>query len=177
MKFKSLAVVKHPRDLVWKAMRDELPEMVPYLDEIEGISVQSCRDEGSVREIVNVWKAAPPIPRIVIKAIGTSLITWTDTARWDNDTFVCRWVIEPELFKKFIVSEGSTTFVSAMGGRGTRITFEGDIQFRGKKLPGIPVAVEGAIADGVNGFVQNLIPKNFRTLAAAVSKHLESRQA
>ncbi|MFQ5560519.1 MAG: SRPBCC family protein [Nitrospinota bacterium] len=174
MKFNALGLVKHPVDQVWMAMRDDLPSMVGLIDDIESIQVVSRDEEDENLHVVNVWKAVPPTPKIVSKFIDSKMFVWTDEAKWDKGTRSCKWVIEPHSFKKYISCEGSTFFTSAMGGRGTRVTFSGEIHLKSRKIPGIPVSIEGRVMSGIEGFVQNLIPKNFRKIIDAIGKHLGS---
>lgn len=178
MKLKSICVLKHPREKVWVAIRDRLPEIVQLLEDIEGVTVQS-RDEGADKTVrlVNVWHAKPQLPAIVASYIKPEMLAWTDRAEYRTETFICHWKLEPHFFTDRIECSGCTRYEPAMGGRGTRVTFEADFHLFTKALPGVPTLLEGAVAKGVETFMTALVPRNFRKLMDALEKSLEHRAA
>ncbi|MDT4969202.1 MAG: hypothetical protein QOJ64_3939 [Acidobacteriota bacterium] len=78
-------------------------------------------------------------------------------------------------FSQRLQCSGGTRYETAMGGRGTRSTFEGAFDLTDRHFPGVPSMFEGAIANGIESFVSTLIPKNFRKLTQAVSTFLGSQ--
>jgi hypothetical protein len=64
-----------------------------------------------------------------------------------------------------------------MGGRGTRITFETDIELQTRDLPGVPAVLEGTVSKAIESFVAVLIPQNFRKVAQAVGGLLDMKPA
>ena len=175
MKIKSISVLKHPRESVWTTIRDRLPEIVPFLDDIESVKVQSRdeRPDGAV-QLVNLWKAKPKLPAIAANYIMPDMLAWIDRADYRPQSFECHWQMEPLFFSERIKCAGVTRYESAMGGRGPRVTVEGDLELSTHNLPGVPAILEGALASGVAAFVTALVPKNFRKLIDAVGQFMES---
>jgi hypothetical protein len=101
------------------------------------------------------------------------MLAWTDRAIWSAKAFECTWKIEPHFFADRVKSEGITRYEPAMGGRGTRVTFEGVLELSAANLPGVPAVFESAVLVGVETFLGVLIPKNFRKLIAAAAKVLD----
>ena len=167
--FKSIVVVKHPPALVWATIRDRLSELVPLLDDIEKITVVERKEEmdGTVR-LVNLWKANPKIPAMLASVVKPSMLAWTDRAEWNPRTYQCKWRIEPQFFPDRTRCTGITSYETAMGGRGTRITFEGSLDVAAHSLAGVPSFLESTISKGIESFVTTLIPKNFRKLTDAM---------
>jgi hypothetical protein len=62
-----------------------------------------------------------------------------------------------------------------MGGRGTKIVFDGQFDVAVRGLPGIPALLENTVSNTIDAFVTALIPKNFRKLAEALSSFLDSK--
>jgi hypothetical protein len=174
MNLKSISMLKHPRERVWPAIRDRLPEIVPLIDDIESVTVESREEKrnGTVL-LVNTWKGKPKLPAIVAGRIRPEMFAWTDRAEYRVETFECLWRLEPHFFADRIKCSGVTRYEPAMGGRGTRITFEGDLELSTRNLPGVPTVFEGALASAIELFVAALVPKNFRKLTEAVGKFLE----
>lgn len=173
--FKSIIVVKHPPALVGTTLRDRLPELVPLLDDIQGVTVVERHEEldGGVR-LVNRWKADPPIPELLASLIDRDRLEWTDEASWNRERDCCQWRITPRFLTEQTRCTGVTRYEPAIGGRGTRITLEGQLDVSVRSLPGITPLLEGAVATGIESFVATLIPQNFRKLTQALSTFLSS---
>ena len=168
--FKSIIMVKYPRQVVWETIRDRLPEMVPFLDDVGAIT-QEYREEqaaGSL-QLINVWKADVKIPPMLHSVIDPSTLSWTDRADWNDSQNTCHWAIEPHFFLNRIRCSGTTQFEQAIGGRGTRINFEGELEVTAKDFPGLPAFMEVAATQAIESLVATLIPKNFRKVTDALS--------
>ena len=175
VKTRSISIVRHPLDAVWTAIRDHLPELVRYLDDIESVTVQSREElpDGTVR-LVNLWRAKPKLPAIVANRIRPDMLAWTDRAEYRPATRECHWNLEPHFFSEHFRCPGLTRYEPAMGGRGTRVTFENDLQISLQRVPGVPSLLEGTLASGIESFVSALIPKNLRKLTDAAAKFLDA---
>jgi hypothetical protein len=89
--FRSIVAVKHPVDLVWRTVRDRLPELAPLVDDIESVSVVEREDsaDGTVR-LVNHWMSSERPPLILRRQLGADAIGWIDRNEWDGSTRACR---------------------------------------------------------------------------------------
>ena len=172
MQFRSVAVVKHPVEDVWPAMRDRLPEVAAGIASIASVSVESRRrlEDGGWR-IVKVWRAAPPLPDFVARRVSEEMLSWTETGSWDESDLVCRWTIEPHHLRGRLQPRGTTTFGPAMGGRGTRLTFAGDLpsEAEAAAVPGW----DAIVGPGVGPLIQRVVPTVFRTLADGLQSYLD----
>jgi hypothetical protein len=174
---KAIAILKHPPDLVWRTVRDRIHEIAVLLDDIENVTPTS-RDparDGALH-IVNVWTARPRLPAVVSSRLGPELFAWTDRSVWPVKKLECEWRIEPHIFADRIKSQGITRYEPALGGRGTRVTFEGVLELSLANLPGVPPGFEGAVGAGVEAFLGTLIPKTFRKLIDATATVLDGRK-
>jgi hypothetical protein len=102
------------------------------------------------------------------------MLAWTDRAEYRPQSFECFWRMEPHFLPERIRCHGVTRYEDAMGGRGARITFEGDLALSLDNLPGVPSILESALKGGIETFVSALVPKNFRKLIDAVGQFLDS---
>jgi hypothetical protein len=167
--FRSVAVLPFEPAIVSRTIRDELQKLVPRLSDISSITTEKRKRnaDGSI-VLLNRWKTTMRVPPAIASRNGES-IAWLDRARWTPDG-QCAWEIEPTLFSERITCRGETRFEPAMGGRGTRIAFEGTIDLRlgGIVAPG----TEAAIKAVVEFLAMGVIPRNFQRLARAVHEHL-----
>ncbi len=171
--FKCVVVVKYPRDLVWSTIQDRLSEVVPFMDDIEKVTVveRHQQPDGIVR-LVNVWRASPSIPPLLSTVITPEMLAWTDRAEWRPQTYQCHWRIEPHFYPERTQCSGTTRYESAIGGRGTRLTFEGQLDVDITNLARVPFMLGETLSRGVESFVTTLVPKNFRKLTNALSAFL-----
>ena len=72
------------REKVFKAYRDDLPKLVPYLENVRAITVTSRSDEGPIVKLVNRWKGGGEIPSVVRKVVSEDLMEWDDLATWNE---------------------------------------------------------------------------------------------
>jgi hypothetical protein len=172
--FKTLVVLKHPRELVWTTMRDKLPELAPLLGDIENVITEQ-RDEQSGGRVllVNLWSAKPVIPSALQGIVNSSMLRWTDHADYDVQKWECRWRIEPHFARERTQCTGVTRYEPALGGAGTRVTFEGSLEVNAHGLPGVPAFLESTVGAAIESFIATLIPGNFRKLTIALGTHLE----
>jgi hypothetical protein len=175
--FKSMIVVKHPKKVVWETMRDRLTDMVPFLDDVAAIKQIDRRVSGygAVR-LTNLWKADIEIPDAIRSILHASEVSWLDRAEWFQIRDRCEWQIEPQFFTDHIHCAGTTSFEPAIGGRGTRITFEGKLDIALSNIPGVPRFMQGTATKAIESLVTTLIPKNFQKLTAALSNLLEQQE-
>ena len=171
--FKSISVVKHPRELVWTTVRDHLPELVPLMEDIRQITeLRREEDGGGIVCLDNLWQADPKLPALLKGDLDPDKLSWIDRAEWHAHMYECRWRIEPRYLPELVQCFGLAKYELAMGGRGTRVTFEGQIGIDPAKSTSLPAFVDASLLRGFEGLVSALIPNNLRKLTIAVEKYL-----
>ena len=168
--FRSLAVLKRPRDELWAIMRDHLPSVARGVADIEEVREleRSNGTDGSVH-IVNRWQVRATMPQAIRAMLKLDELAWIDRNTWDEMGRVCTWSIEPCFLTEYIVCAGQTSFAPAMGGQGSRVTFEGTLELKPGFLP------LGGIEKLVTGFVESvattIIPRNLRAVVEAAAEY------
>jgi hypothetical protein len=173
MQFKTISLIKYGIVNVWTTMRDDLPDLAKMMEDIESITEEERKNSSAICYVVNTWKSAIKLPQSIKTHFGTDLFVWTDRAEWDNETHVCKWTIELHRFRDSIRCHGSTTFETAMGGLGTKITFSGDLDWNSQKLAGLTGLFGETVLMMAENIVQNAIQKNFRKIAETITKYLD----
>ena len=168
--FKCTMVIRHSRPLVWSTVRDRLPELVPYMSDVEKIVTESRdeREPGVVR-LVNLWTAKAFIPASLASVVRPDMLRWTDYAEWCDSRGECSWRIAPSFLTERIQCGGVARYEHAMARRGTRVTFEGTLQI----APGGGV-LASAITNTIEMFITGLIPQNAQKLYRAVGAFLDA---
>jgi hypothetical protein len=170
--FKTIAIVTAPTDALYTFMRDRLPELATDLQDIRSIRVLERRKarDGTVR-LVNEWRAATRLPSAFSAIVRAEDLGWLDRAAYQSSG-VCRWQIEPFLFGEHIVCEGTTTYESAMAGRGSRVTFAGRFELDSAAVQRHVGLLHQPVARLVESVVTTLIPRNFRRMMDAAARRL-----
>lgn len=174
MNFKTISIIKFPVDVAWYTMMNQLPEIARDVDDLESITEEErIKSVNGSTKIVNVWKAKPRLPAMVTKYVNKEMLTWTDTATWNERDKIVNWEIRSPYFHEEMNCEGTTAFESAMGGKGCRLTFSGSLEWKGKVLSMGLGIFDGTIAKAVEGVLTQMIPSNFRKITEVMSRYIE----
>lgn len=178
MKLEADARIAFPRETVFAAYRDRLPELVPHLPNVKAIRVVERMDgvDGQPQrtKMTNVWDANADIPKLLHSVVKPEALAWDDHAEWDEGAWTCRWRIEPRVFTRNVRCEGLNTF--RLVGDGTVLEIRGELEVDARGIPGVPKLLAGKIAPAVEKFVVNLIKPNLISTAAGLERFLRSEQ-
>lgn len=174
MQFTVKESIPFSRDRVLAVQRDKLPELVPYLQGIQSIVVESREDTGTVAKLVNVWRArSSEIPVALRGFVKPEMLQWTDYATWDEAASGCQWRIVLGFLPDVIECTGSTVFAEA-GGR-TTVTITGDITIHADRVPGVPRFMAGKIGEAIEKFVIGMIKPNLSKTNDGVTAYLRAQ--
>jgi hypothetical protein len=167
--FRSVLVLKRPRHELWTIMRDHLQEFAGNIADIEDIrEIERTVDADGAVRIVNEWYARQQLPGALRAVLRSERLGWIDRNRWDESSGICSWTIEPGEIGEHIACSGETRFADAMGGRGTRISFEGELDIKPSLLGSLgPVAP--MLSGVVESVVTTIVPRNLRAVAEAAA--------
>jgi hypothetical protein len=172
MKFTIRDTIPFPRARVFAVQRDELPNLAPYLDRIESITVTERREEGSAIHLVNLWKASnTDIPKIAQAFIKPEMMQWIDRATWDHAAFTCAWDMELGFLPGAIEARGVNRWIE--DGEQTICEIEGEVIIHAGKIPGVPKMLAGKVGTAVEKFVVATIEPNLRKTGEGVRRYIE----
>lgn len=173
--FRSLAIVSRPPLVVWTTVRDRLADLLPFLTDIESVTTHDrlTRPDGTV-QLVNTWKARPKVPAALRSIVGPDAFTWEDHAEWRSASRECHWSVRVPALSNDTPCSGVTRYDEALGGRGTRLTFEGTFQVPPGARRRLPGPVLTALAAPAESFITTMIVSNFQKLARALEQHVKA---
>ncbi len=177
MDFKRTLIITHPVEVVWIAMRDEMPHVVDLLKEIESIDVKAYELQDSDNVVVTkVWTAAPELPRFVANYIKPGMLSWTEYGEWIQADQLCNWTIQSHAFKNAIHCNGVTKFEPAIGGKGTKTTFSGSIEIDLEQLSDEFKLAKSMSTQVIELIAQSIIPRNFAEVTKAIGRYLDLKR-
>jgi len=166
--FKSIVMTRKPHAVIYRCMRDHLPEFAHKLADIESVVERGRSLEADGRcVILNEWRLRYQVPDAIRTVLGGGELGWMDRGQWQD--FACNWSIEPFFLKGQIHCKGRTAFEPAMGGQGSRVTLEGEFEIRQGALLGAGSVMEKPILSFVESIVTSVLPKNLRSVVEAAS--------
>lgn len=150
-------------------MRDHFPEIAEQMEEVEQIRMQEHRavSNHSIRTVY-IWTTKPAVPSFVENFLRPEMLSWTDTAHWDEARHQCSWRIFSHYFREGMDCEGETSFEPALGGRGSRLTFTGGVRWKEGALSGLG----GLASKSLEPVLNQLVTSNFRKIGGAVEQFL-----
>ena len=167
--FRSLVVLKRPRDELWAIMRDHLVDISGRIADIEEIrQLERTTDENGVVHVVNEWRVRQQVPPVIRSVLKTDELRWIDRNAWDAATYTCAWTIVPGFLTEYIACSGQTSFASAMAGQGARVTFEGGLDLKPGFLGSFGVT-EKFVSRFLESVVTTIIPRNLRGVVEAAA--------
>jgi hypothetical protein len=171
LEIKSESKIHYPRERVWLAYRDRLPEIAKYNRDIKEILVLSRTESGPIVELHNEWASAAEVPPVASKLLRPEQLRWDDFARWDGDTYVCDWTIRTRAFTDAVTCVGRNAFLE--DGDGTRVVLTGDFAIDLNEIPGVPKFLASTIAPQVEKFIVSLITPNLERINESLEKFLD----
>lgn len=174
MKFDLIDEIPFPRDVVFATQRDKLPELVPYMPNVESIVVEKREVDGPQVKLLNLWKGnADDIPKVIAPLIKSDMMQWYDKATWDEATHICHWEIEINVMPGAISAKGTTEFDEE--GDETVVRIAGEFIVHPDKIP-LPGFVARRAAPTIEKFVVNLIKPNLKETNKVVARYIADHQ-
>ena len=175
MHFQSESIIAHPRDRAFFAYRDNLTDIVPFLDDITGIDVLERKEEGSQIRLHNLWRVEQDVPAFARAFLKKEMLCWDDFAVWFEDERICRWEIKTRAFTQAVTCKGSNTFYED-GDERTRVVLQGEFQIDLKKVKGVPSFLGRSLGPKLERFIVNLITPNLEKVNASIEAYLNSQK-
>jgi hypothetical protein len=162
-----------PRPVVFAAYRDKVTEMLEFVPNVRKIDVRSRDPSGPIVKLVNVWHGGGEIPAAARAIISESMLSWTDHATWNEDTWRCDWRIEAHAFTDAVSCSGYNLYKE--DGDGTLVEIRGTLSVDAKKLRGVPGFLAGKVGRTVEQFLGAKIQPNLVEVTNGLRKYLEAR--
>ena len=80
MDFKVTEIINHPHEEVYLTYRDRLPQLVPYLPNVDDVEVLEDEDTEEGKRLLNRWIVSGSIPRTVRPFFKDKRLSYLDRA-------------------------------------------------------------------------------------------------
>ncbi len=174
MRIEADTIVPFPRDVVFRAYRDELPNVAAFLPNVRSIEVKERTEEGDVVKLHNVWHGGGDIPAALRSIVDEKVMKWDDFATWNAAELAGSWSIRTHAFTEAVSCSGTTKMLG-VGDSKCRVELIGEFNIDAKKLSGIPSFMAGSIGKAVESFLAKQITANLASTTEGLSKYLASK--
>lgn len=174
MRIQSESRVHHPRDKVFRAYRDRLPEIAAYLSDIREIIVRSREQLGDEIRLHNEWVADREIPKVLQVVVKPEMLRWDDFATWREGALECHWTLKTRAFTESVHCSGTNLFLED-GPGATRVVLTGELRVDLDRLPGVPGILSRKLGPQVEKFVVSLITPNLERVNQSLERFLDDQ--
>ncbi len=173
MDFKTLSIITHPPEVVWKIMKDQFQNITDRIEEVDSISLLSRKHIPSGKlEITYIWKVNPKLSDMITRFIKPEMLILVEKAVWDEQNMVCNWTIESPYFKEKMDCRGFTKFNPAFDEYSCQLVYQGSILWE-NEVPNTFGIMDGMVSQALESIICKLVPNNFRNLILATKEFLE----
>ena len=175
MELSADAVLAFPRDVVFRAYRDELVELIEFMPNIRRIEIESRTEDGPVTKLVNIWHGGGEIPAAARAVLSESMLSWHDHALWDESDWTCAWRIETHSFTEAVKCEGKNRFLA--DGNKMKLEIRGDLKIDVSHIKAVPRLLRKSVRNTVEEFLVKKIAPNLLEVSQGLEKYLESKHS
>lgn len=159
-------MLRVPPARVWSALRDDLPAVASWMKGIASVTrIERDDSAAGVVNTVHEWRASTSLPAGMGRYIDGDALTWVERASWHEGLLESQWTVESRMLAGSLTGSGCTRLESAMGGRGSRLSFEVAASLGAGALG--PLG-QGRLKDGFEDAAATLLAKTLQELGAAV---------
>ena len=167
--FRNLVVIRRPQPELWRTMRDHLVEFAGSIADIENVrQIERTMDPSGNTRITNEWRVRQQIPAAIRSMLKIDALGWIDRNTWDDAAKTCTCTIEPGFLREHIACSGQTIFAEGMGGRGTRVTFSGELDIKPGMIGSLG-GLEAVVTAFIESVVTTIVPRNLRAVVEAAA--------
>jgi hypothetical protein len=161
-------------DEAFLLLRDDMPSLVPFLDDCESITVTERVQDGDQVSLVNRWVAdMSRVPAAVRKFATQDLLTWDDHATWTEDSKSCTWRLQALRGARLFECSGTTTLTPDE--EAARLTMAIDLVIHPENVPGVPKFLAKRIRPQAEKIISDKLVGNMRSLAMSIQRYHAAR--
>jgi hypothetical protein len=157
-------------DEVYPLVRDRMPELLPYMPDVEALEQLSYERENDTRvRILNKWSAKGQVPSLIAKFLPKDMFTWLDHAYWKDDEYCVDYRLEGFGYE----ATGTNYFTPDNGGTKLRVTATITIDPAKFKIPKM---LFNKAFPMIEGSVKKAVQPNLTALARGLRDYFAAQE-
>ncbi len=172
MRFSLTCEIPWQPELVFRALRDEMPRVSLWLPRLDSVSGVKREDHGGIVTQTRAWRVRrDALPAIAQALTSRESIGWLDHTEWDAGRLEARWSNVPDDWPEAVTAQGLFRFEDDHDE--TVFTCEGELALHPAKLPRLPPGLAEKSLPALERFAFEAARPHFEELARAVGRFLE----
>ena len=173
MQILSESRIAYPREQVYLAYRDKLPDIAKFIPDIREIVVHSREETSTGVKLHNEWISDREVPAMVAKIIKPEHLRWDDHADWNDELSHVDWVIKTRAFTESVTCAGRNSIL-AEGDDNTLVRLTGTLTINVRDIPGVPSFLAKRLAPQIEKFIVSLITPNLEEVNKSIQRYLDA---
>lgn len=162
-------------DEAFHLLRDAMPELVPFLHDVDSIEVIERVEQGEQVRILNLWRGSMArVPAPARPFVTPELLSWHDHAVWTTSRRQARFRLEPLVGARIFTCEGTTTLVEG-GATGAQLRLEVDLEIHPDRVPGVPRMLARKLRGPIEQTIAGQVRPNLENLAGSIRAWARAR--
>jgi hypothetical protein len=160
-------------ELVYETLRDRLPEIVPYLPNVESVETVEREDLEEGPKLLNIWTAkASEAPAVARPFIKPEMLKWKDYATWHDEDSCVDWRLETFYMSGLFTCSG-TNYIEEVDENSCELLITGNLEVHTEVIPGIPNFLRKTVKPAIERFIVGMITPNLQNLAKGLVEFLD----
>jgi len=173
MEIRSESLIRHPREVVYLAYRDRLPEICGgYMPDIKEVIIHSREDADGIVKLHNEWVSNADLPKVARAVLKPEHLRWDDYATWNDEGHYVDWVLKTRAFTDAVDCQGRNMF-EELEPNLTRVRLTGELKMDLRVMPGVPKLVAKRITPVVEKFIVSMITPNLKKVNESLQTFLD----
>lgn len=158
-------------------LRDRMPELVPFLHDVEEIRVLERAEGDGVVRILNLWQGSMErVPGPARPFVNRELVSWHDHATWTTSRREAAFRLEPRVGASVFTCAGTTRLIEVGEERAT-LRLEVDFEVYPERVPGVPRLLAGKLRGPIEQTIAGQVRPNLENLAGSIRAWAAARPA
>lgn len=149
-------------------LRDRMPELVPFLHDVDAITVLERSEGAGVVRILNLWQGSlERVPAPARPFVTPELLSWHDHATWTTTRREAAFRLEPRVGARIFTCTGTTRLVED-GAEQALLRLEVDLEIHPDRVPGVPRLLAGKLRGPIEQTIAGQVRPNLEHLAGSI---------
>lgn len=157
-----------PAGTAFHLLRDRMPELVPFLHDVEEIRVLEREEGEGVVRILNLWQGSMErVPGPARPFVSPELVSWRDHATWTTSRMEAAFRLEPRVGADIFTCAG-TTRLHPDGAERSLLRLEVDLEIHPERVPGVPRLLARKLRGPIEQTIAGQVRPNLENLAGSI---------
>lgn len=169
-------IIDAPAENVFELVRDKLPDLakhLPSVSKIEQISLDEITPE--TQKVISYWYANVELPGLVKKFLSDKLLSWKDTAIWDQKARTVSYELQSFVVNDLFEAKGKNYFTDG-GNQTTELKVTCEINIYPEKIPGIPKLLMKKTKPLIEKVIEKMLQPNLTSLGKGLKSYLDENK-